>query len=449
MRKFTFPVVLLIFLIISGNIYSQEVLDLNEAVQIALRNSSTVSNLEDNLEIQKLSTSTAVGQLFPDLNLTANWNRNNTFSDGTVRFENGVPIIIPKQDTWINNFGVGFRSNVTLFNGFSNYTQIELQREYENSVRINLDKERYDIAFRVNSAYFNVLKREKIIVINEENLSDSRAQLESIKEFMNVGRRTIADVYRQDVQVAQNELLLERSMNDFEKSKIDLQLAMNTDFSMTYQVSDPNIRDDISDIELQNIMNRYANVSTVTNRSFANRYDYKATLQEIKISKTQFSIDNKSLYFPTVNGNISYLLNSANFNDILDSRSFSFGLSISYPIFQGNSLRNRSQTSEIAIKQKEENLRLLEKRIQGEIRKAYIDLETQYKQIEILKRNIASAEQDKLLSEESYRVGTGILLDVQTANVKLNTLRIDIINSYYDFLLAEKNLQYYLGELRY
>ncbi|MBK9334752.1 MAG: TolC family protein [Ignavibacteria bacterium] len=449
MRKFTFPVVLLIFLIISGNVYSQEVLDLNEAVRIALRNSSTVSNLEDNLEIQKLSTSTAVGQLFPDLNLTANWNRNNTFSDGTVRFENGVPIIIPKQDTWINNFGVGFRSNVTLFNGFSNYTQIELQREYENSVRINLDKERYDIAFRVNSAYFNVLKREKIIVINEENLSDSRAQLESIREFMNVGRRTIADVYRQDVQVAQNELLLERSINDFEKSKIDLQLAMNTDFSMTYQVSDPNIRDDISDIELQNIMNRYANVSTVTNRSFANRYDYKATLQEIKISKTQFSIDNKSLYFPTVNGNISYLLNSANFNDILDSRSFSFGLSISYPIFQGNSLRNRSQTSEIAIKQKEENLRLLEKRIQGEIRKAYIDLETQYKQIEILKRNIASAEQDKLLSEESYRVGTGILLDVQTANVKLNTLRIDIINSYYDFLLAEKNLQYYLGELRY
>ncbi|MBK8984013.1 MAG: TolC family protein [Ignavibacteria bacterium] len=427
MRKFTFPVVLLILLIISGNIYSQEVLDLNEA----------------------LSTGTAVGQLFPDLNLTANWNRNNTFSEGTVRFENGVPILIPKQDTWINNFGVGLRSNVTLFNGFSNYTQIDLQKEYENSVRINLDKEKYDIAFRVNSAYFNVLKREKIIVINEENLSDSRAQLESIREFMNVGRRTIADVYRQDVQVAQNELLLERSINDFEKSKIDLQLAMNTDFSMTYQVSDPNIRDDISDIELQNIMNRYANVSTVTNRSFANRYDYKATLQEIKISKTQFSIDNKSLYFPTVNGNISYLLNSANFNNILDSRSFSFGLSVSYPIFQGNSLKNRSQSSEIAIKQKEENLRLLEKQIEGEIRKAYIDLETQYKQIEILKRNIASAEQDKLLSEESYRVGTGILLDVQTANVKLNTLRIDIINSYYDFLLAEKNLQYYLGELRY
>ncbi|HAY33138.1 MAG TPA: TolC family protein [Ignavibacteria bacterium] len=449
MRKFTFPVVTIILLIFSGKVYSQETLDLNKAVQIALKNSSAVSNLEDNLEIQKLSTGTAVGQLFPDLNFTANWNRNNTFSEGTVRFENGVPIIIPKQDTWINNFGVGFRSNVTLFNGFSNYAQIDLQKEYENSVKINLDKEKYDVAFRVNSAYFNVLKREKIIVINEENLSDSKAQLESIKEFMNVGRRTIADVYRQDVQVAQNELLLERSINDFEKSKIDLLLAMNSDLSTAYQITDPNISDEISEIEVQNIMNRYADVNTLTNRSFSNRYDYKATLQEIKISKTQFSIDNKSLYFPTLNGNISYLLNSANFNDILDSRSFSFGLSISYPIFQGNSLRNRSQSSEIAIKQKEENLRLLEKQIQGEIRKAYIDLETQSKQIEILKRNIASAEQDKLLSEESYRVGTGILLDVQTANVKLNTLRIDIINSYYDFLLAEKNLQYYLGELRY
>ncbi|HQY20556.1 MAG TPA: TolC family protein [Ignavibacteria bacterium] len=449
MKKFTFPLFIFLLFTFAGNIYSQEVLNLRDAINKALKNSPTVSNLEGSVEIQKLNTNTAVGNLFPDLNLSANWNRNNTFSEGTVRFENGVPIIIPKQDTWINSFGIGVNSNITLFDGFSNYAQVDLQEENEKSVKINLDKEKYDIAFRVNSAYFNVLKREKIIIINEENLTDSRSQLESVKEFMNVGKRTIADVYRQDVQVAQNELALERALNEFDKSQIDLLLAMNSDFTESYKISDPNIVGELTESELQSIMSKYTDLGTLTKRSLSNRYDYKSTLQQIQVSKTQFSIDQKNLYFPTIIGGISYNLNAANIGGLLDTRSFSFGLSLSYPIFQGNSIKNRSQISEIAIKQNEDNLRIIEKQIQGEVRKAYIDLETQYKQIEILKRNITSAEQDKLLSEESYRVGTGILLDVQTATIRLNNLRIDLINSYYDFLLSEKNLQYFLGELRY
>ena len=53
------------------------------------------------------------------------------------------------------------------------------------------------------------------------------------------------------------------------------------------------------------------------------------------------------------------------------------------------------------------------------------------------------------MSEENYRVGVGTLLDVQLASTKLNSLKIDRINAYYDFLLAERKLNYYTGELSY
>ncbi|MEP7145669.1 MAG: TolC family protein, partial [bacterium] len=219
-----------IFLFITiFQIHAQETIELKEAIRIALNNNTNVSNLEKSLQIQRLNTSTARGDLFPDLNLTANWTRNNTFSEGTVRFINGVPTVIPKQNSWINNFNLGLNTSVVLFNGLVNYTQVKLSEENEVSVRINLEKEKYDIAFRINTAYFDVLKKEKIVVANADNLADSRRVLESIKEFMNVGKRTLADVYRQDVQVAQNELLLERSKNELAKSKVDLLLAINTD----------------------------------------------------------------------------------------------------------------------------------------------------------------------------------------------------------------------------
>ena len=381
--------------------------------------------------------------------MNAGWTRNNTFSDGTVRFENGAPIIIPAQDSWINSFRLGLSTQVTIFDGFKNYSRVDLQKQNEQTVRIDLDKQMYDIAFSVNSAYFDVLKKEKVVGANEENLKDSQLQLERINEFLNVGKRTIADVYRQDVQVAQNELALERSKNELNKSKVDLLRAMNVSVDREIALEDQSIRTELSEAEIKMILERYTNTDQLYNQAVQKRYDYKAGIQQINTSKKIYEIDNKAVYWPSILGFANYSLNSANLGDITKSRSFNFGFSMNYPIFQGFNLSNKAQSSEIAIKQKQDNLRLLEIQIKSEIRKAYYDLETQFKQIEILQRNIKSAEQDKLLSEENYRVGFGILLDVQTASVKLNLLKIDLINAYYDFLLAERQIQYYTGGLQY
>ncbi|MBK6877196.1 MAG: TolC family protein [Ignavibacteria bacterium] len=436
-------------MLLPGITISQEKLKLSEAINIALENNTTVSSLRKSLQIQELSTSSTRGQLYPDLSLNAGWTRNNTFSDGTVRFENGAPIIIPAQDSWINSFRLGLSTQVTIFDGFKNYSRVDLQKQNEQTIRIDLDKQMYDIAFSVNSAYFDVLKKEKVVGANEENLKDSQLQLERINEFLNVGKRTIADVYRQDVQVAQNELALERSKNELNKSKVDLLRAMNVSVDREIALEDQSIRTELSEAEIKMILERYSNTDQLYNQAVQKRYDYKAGIQQINTSKKIYEIDNKAVYWPSILGFANYSLNSANLGDITKSRSFNFGFSMNYPIFQGFNLSNKAQSSEIAIKQKQDNLRLLEIQIKSEIRKAYYDLETQFKQIEILQRNIKSAEQDKLLSEENYRVGFGILLDVQTASVKLNLLKIDLINAYYDFLLAERQIQYYTGGLLY
>ncbi|MBK8550309.1 MAG: TolC family protein [Ignavibacteria bacterium] len=433
---------------VTTNIKAQEIIELDEAVYIALKNNTGVSNLEKSLEIQKLNTGIAKGNLIPTLDLNLRWSRNNTFSEGTVTFQNGIPNIVPAQDTWINNFNLGLSSNVTLFNGFSNLKQIDLEEETETSVNINLDKQKYDIVYNINSTYFDVLKKDKIVIVNDENLTDSKAQLDRIKEFMNVGMRTIADVYRQDVQVAQNELLLERSKNDYKKSKVDLLLAMNTDMDKEYSVSDKNIQTNLSNAELKVILDKNSNTDALVNIALQKRYDYKVSQQDIRISQTQYTIDKKNLYFPTLSGFVNYNLSNSRIENVLDFRSFNFGLAISYSIFQGFKLDNKSQASEISIKQKQDDIQQLEQQIRSEIKKAYIDLETQYKQLEILDRNIVSAEQDKILSDENYRVGLGTLLDAQTAAVKLNALRIDRINAYYDFLLAERRLKFYVGDLK-
>jgi outer membrane protein len=155
------------------------------------------------------------------------------------------------------------------------------------------------------------------------------------------------------------------------------------------------------------------------------------------------------LIFPTLAGFGSYSLSGKKIQNIDDSRVFTVGLTLSYPIFQGFSIENQRQQALVNYKSANEDVKLLKDQISLEIKKAMLDLKSLLKQIEITERNIRSAEQDKFSAEESYRVGLGTLLEIQTATTNYNNLLIDKSNLIYNFLLAQKQLEYYQGLLKY
>jgi outer membrane protein len=439
----------LIIMLYGGLIYPQESVDLKKAIGIALEKNPTLSNIQNNLSIQKLNISSVRGNLYPTLSLSGSWSRNNSFSKGGTQLINNIPFPVPDQNSWQNNFNLGLNSQVTLFNGFANYQNIDLEYQNETSLRLLLEKTKTDVILNIYQKFFDAVKKEKIVKTYEDNLQNSRDQLDKIKEYVNVGKKTLSEVYKQDVQVAQNELLLEQSKNDFSKSKVDLLFAMNDDMDKNYSIDSKDINANLTVAELKAILDKSTNINELVKNAVAGRYDYKSAMQDIKINETRLSLAVKNLYFPTITAFGNYNLTGREVQSITDSRSLSVGLSLSYYIFQGNRYDINRQIAEVNIKQKSEDLVKLEQQIKSDLKKAIIDLETAYKQIEILDRNIKSAEQDKLLSEENFRIGYGTLLDVQTATTSLNNLLINRINSIYNFLFARKQIDYLSGQLNY
>lgn len=440
------PLLIIIFTVPS---FSQEVVDLKSAVRTATENDPDLSALKNSIDIQKFNIKSTRGDLFPTLSVSAGWTKNNTFSKGGVIFQNGIPIIIGDQSRWQDNFSLGINSQVTLFNGFANYRSVDLERENELKLNINYEKVRYDIVINVFSKFFNTLMNEYIVRANEQSLVNSKNQLEMIKEYVNVGKKTIAEIYKQDVQVAQDELNLEKSKNDYEKSKIELLTVMydNLDKSITPVSAGLNLSMENKDLKL--VLDSYRNEDELVKSAIDTRYEYKMGLQDIKINQTKLDIANKYLYYPTLSAFGNYNLSGSKFDEITDNRVLMFGLSLNYSIFQGFNLDVNKQIAEVNIKQKSEDLKKLEHQIKSDIKKAVLDLNTSYKQIEILDRNIKSAEQDKYLSEENFKIGYGTLLDVQTATVRYNNLIIEKIKSVYNFYLAKAQIDYLSGKLKY
>jgi len=146
--------------------------------------------------------------------------------------------------------------------------------------------------------------------------------------------------------------------------------------------------------DLQRIVAENSNLDLLVRKGIEDRYDYKGGLNQIELNKIRLDIANKNLYFPIVSGFASYNLNGQAIDDIANTRTASFGISLSYPIFQGFSKDVERQIAEVNIKQKELDLSKLELQIRTEIKKSILDLENAYNQVVILDRNIRSAEQD-------------------------------------------------------
>lgn len=441
--------IILILFLINGIIYSQEILDINTAVKTAIKNSPDIKLLDDNIEIQRLNIKTKKGELYPTISLSSGWSRNNTFSKGGVIIQNGIPIFIGDQSRWENNFFAGLSSQVILYNGFANYQSIDLERQNEATIKINLEKLKYDLVINIYTKYFDALKKEQIVRINEDNLINAQNQLEKIKEYVNIGVKRASEIYKQDAQVAQNELDLERAKNDFSKAKVELLATMYDNINRDIIITSDGLDISFDIVELQKIKYVYSNQEAITKQAIENRYDYKLALQELTINETKLDIANKNLYFPTISAFGNYNISGRRIDDIANNRVLSFGLSLNYSIFQGFKLDVNKQIAEVNIKQKKDELNKLRYQIQTEIKKAIIDLETSFKQIEIIDRNIISAEQDKILSEENFRIGYGTLLDVQTATTRYNNLLIERVNAVYNFYLAKIQIDYLSGKLKY
>lgn len=420
------------------------ILTLKQAINSAVERNTNVVKLENQIEGQQSTVTAKYGSLFPTLSFNTNWTRTNQV--GTY-YINGVSIGTRNETT--NYYGLSLRSDITIFNGFSNYEQIDVARMTERNLYTQMLKAKQDIVLSVLNNYITVLKNDQIVKINIANLEDSRAQLDKIKMFVEAGKKTQSDVYRQDVQVAQNELAVEQAKNNLDKSIADLVYSARLPQDKMYTVDTTAFNPRVSNETLEAYVTQIDNIEPLVNNALKNRYDYRSSMQSLAIYEANLGIARNSLIFPTLTGFGSYSLSGTEIQKINDSRVFTIGLNLSYPLFQGFNTENQRELALVNYKSASEDVKQVKDQIALDIKKAVLDLKSLLKQIEITDRNIKSAELDKFSAEESYRVGIGTVLDIQTATINYNNLQINKSNLIYNFLLAQKQLDYYQGILKY
>jgi outer membrane protein len=444
------PTILMIATLQAMIAYGQgTTISIERAREMALTQNLDVIQTQNNIAAAQSNVLAATGNYLPTLSASAGWNRTQSDRAGTTnQVVQGVTITSPAEFRVTNSFSSGLDLGYTIFDGFSR--EAEYNRASSNAVATEqaAARTRQAIVFQVEAGYLNVLRHEQLVTVSEENLKRDRRQLERITESNRVGASSMADVYRQQSQVAADELSLITAQNNYDKAKADLAALIGLDMREEYTFSDPSISTEIDQAELDASSTQSKDMQALAQRALAARPDYKGAMEGFSASESGVTLA-RSGYFPRISAFAGYSFGNEQFSRITDNKTLNWGVSLNWNLFDGFQTNQSLQTALATRRNAELSLAQTERNINVEVKKALLDLDAARKQYEVSQKGLVSATQDYRIAEERYNLGAGTLLDLLTANANLVNAQANRVNAVYNFVTARRNVEFVLGERSY
>ena len=269
--------------------------------------------------------------------------------------------------------------------------------------------------------------------MNFHKLTRSQQTLESVQKQVEVGNAAKSDTLPAEADVANAQVLLLSSQNDFAVAEATLKNAMGL---ATY---DPII------LPGGSITAPTANPETMTLADYVKvAYDYRADLKQQQERVNQQGYQVKSAKISAgLTANVSVNEGYAQDPSVGETRGLT--VSLSFPLFDAGSSRATVRSNKALL---EQDFRQLDQQ-QQQVR---LSVETAYLNREQARRRVVASALALRASQLSYEVslekkigGLNTVLDVLNAQVQLVTAQTSNVQAIYDFYIAEAQLLRNIG----
>ncbi len=430
-----------------------KVLSLNDCIEIALKNNSTLRNAKRQHLIAKANVVTARSNFLPSISTS--------FSSG--RYVQGARLV--KQDVPVDyNPATG----KYIYEQRQTY-QARTDRNF-NQARISLSQEIYDFGRSINDlkqaqasrdasdedvvstrqavvqnvkvAYFELLKAEKLEEVYSDAVKLADEQVDRAKTMMDIGLASQAEVYQAKVNWGTNKRNYITQKNNVEFAKADLNNALGWNPNTSVEI----VQETIALVFFEYKFDDAVKIAIENNPQIKSlELSVKSSLYNQRAAKAQ--------YAPSLGASVSYTRSNDEASRVYSTKlnedyTASLGLQLDLNLFNGMRDKAQIQRETLNYQMAVENLAEQKRQIAAQVKQYFLELEAFKEILDIQKENIDAAKENLRLQREKRRVGSGTELDVSDAQVQLTRAQSDYVQAEHDAQVAKARLETAMGIIK-
>lgn len=450
---------------------------LEECINYALDENLTIKRSELAVRDYDIQMTQAKADLYPNFNFGGQYNNlwGRSIDPTTNLF----------SSQRIQSGGVQASSNVTLYGGSQIRNTIKRNKLNLEASTFDLETAKNDVMLNVTLAFLNIILNVELLENATYQLQTTQSQLETTKKQVKVGSLPLIRELELVAQVESNEVSVINAENELRISKLRLKQYLLIPATVPFEIDIPELDIDQMDPVLvsaeevfrtaENIMPEvksadlgvksseinvkiarggldprlYASGNMYTNYSSARterQIDGEPTTRTIPIGYVivpdPFNVELPVFTDIEVPPTETYTVGT----QFKDNWSYSLGITLQVPIFNGLSSRSQFQRAKINSEQAEILSKEVRLNLRQNIEIAYNDALAASKTYNASLKQVASLEEAFRAAEKSYNLGAMNIYDYQVASNNLFSAKSDLLRAKYNYLFTVKVLDFYLGK---
>jgi OMF family outer membrane factor len=464
MFKFTkqlFGLMMLIVLTATSTSFGQtQILSLDDAIKIALENSSEKKMAELDIKQAKAQVNQAYGHALPTVDFSAQVSHffekpqipfmdfeallNNAtygvlFQEGVLEYdqskmqEMGTELMSMSQ---ANNLAVELQASQILFNS-AVLQGIGSAKIYYDMSKYMLEQQAAETVTSVSKVFYACLLAKEMLALSEESLNIYERNYQTVNAMYKEGFVSEYDMLTAKVQyenfkptVSQAKTGLIQALNGL-KAVIGIQQSESIDVEGKLSYNDD---DKVASDALIN--------SAMENNYTLGTLEYKQQVDDafVKLEESDF--------WPTVAafGSYSYNGMSDDWNMTTYNQALA-GVSFSMNLFKGMRTSNKVQEKKVERMKTDETLRMAKIGIEMEIRNTIETLQDIKANIKSSEENIQLATKGYEIAQERYKQGDGTQVEVINAEMQLRAAKTNVLRYYFEYMSAIQDLNFITGDI--
>ncbi|MEM9831119.1 MAG: TolC family protein [Bacteroidota bacterium] len=344
---------------------------------------------------------------------------------------------------------------------------IKISKYLEKAQEYNTEAEVLRVLLDTYTAYLNVLSAKTNVLIQQENLLNTRKNKELADIRVNLGASNNTDLYRWESELAVAIQSVIDAQTTFLSAKLQLNTLLANTLEDDFEVEDVSLEDelftDFRESQLAEVVNTPQSLQVLSDflvtESQHQNPNKKALLENIYATQRQLTQNKRLLYVPTValQAQTSQILERGGVGSTVDAssmalgitefqeNSWSAGVSLSLPIIDGRARRVSIQQSKIQLDQLGNSQTLLDQNLELGVRAGVLDLLRATTNIQNSKSASESALENFELVQENYKQGQVTITQVIDAQQAALEARLASAFSIYEYIQAHLQLEFNLG----